>query len=84
MPCGVGDYTAPACLRTWPTVGIDVHVLTKRELLVRPVAVDEHFSFTPTYRPGLWVQAGLYEKVQALRPDIISVQYPASFGRGNR
>lgn len=80
-PCGVGDYTARLG-GALAEAGAEVHVLTSSrarehaDLHLHPLVED-------------WTASSAVRKVFAaaldrIRPDVVQVQYPGSYGRANR
>lgn len=79
--CGVGDYTRRLALEL-AAQGADVHVLTStragRERGIRIHAVVEEWTRTAQ------VKVRLERVLDAVKPDVVQIQYPGSYGHANR
>lgn len=80
-PCGVGDYTGRLA-SSLEEEGCEVHVLTSTKARSMGgfrvhAAIDDWTDLRETRRKVL-------ELVDGIRPDVVQVQYPGSFGPANR
>ncbi len=85
MPCGVGDYTS-SLTQELVKLGLEVHVLTSHD---RRVVTTFHESGGVFVHPkilswGFTSVPLIMREVRRISPDLIHIQYPASFGAKNR
>ncbi len=81
QPCGVGDYTARLG-SALAHAGIEVHVLSSE--LALPVEGIHVHPLVADWTRTASVRKVFSEALDKIRPDMVQVQYPGSFGPGNR
>lgn len=79
MRCGVGDYTAHLVGALAEMPGIDIGVLTSTGAAESPHRCDAFFPVMEHW--GLAALPSFLTILDEFRPDIVHLQYPASFGR---
>lgn len=79
MRCGVGDYTAQLVGALTGMPGIDIGVLTSTGAAESPHRCDAFFPVMEHW--GLAALPVFLTILDQFRPDIVHLQYPASFGR---
>jgi glycosyltransferase involved in cell wall biosynthesis len=79
MRCGVGDYTSNLVSELEKIPGVTPGVLTS---VAAAGATDRPINFFPVMDGwGLPALPRVFEILRQFRPDIVHLQYPASFGR---
>lgn len=79
MQCGVGDYTARLVKELEKIPGVTSGVLTSVEAANSPCRPDAFFPLISSW--GFKALPTVIESFRHFRPDIVHLQYPASFGR---
>jgi polysaccharide biosynthesis protein PslF len=83
MPCGVGDNTARLA-EGLSRLGVEVYVMTKMDprVITNPGSDVNVLPAIPRW--GVQHVLRIVRMIRAIMPDIIHIQYPASFGERNR
>jgi glycosyltransferase involved in cell wall biosynthesis len=85
LPCGVGDYTYHLA-QNLSSQGLDIHILTTlhSDIIADPKLLHGVRVY-PVVPEWSFRQASMIrDRIRQLSPEIVHIQYPASFGKANR